>query len=178
MRPGVLGFIKITERLAETVSRFVSSLAAIILFLLVALTCVDVIGRYFLSMPIVGAVELVRICMAGIIFFSLPAMFFRNDHVTVDLVGFIAKGRIGWIVSIVMLVTSIYAAYRIGDRVFDYAVRALEDGDTTEYLGIPRVIIVSFITLSIYTAAVMAFIRLLVVISHPDKKPFDNDEDI
>jgi hypothetical protein len=37
-------------------------------------------------MPVVGAVELVRICMAGIIFFSLPAMFFRNDHVCVDLI--------------------------------------------------------------------------------------------
>ena len=174
----VFGFIKIAERLAENTSRFVSNLAAIILFLLVALTCVDVIGRYFLSMPIVGAVELVRICMAGIIFFSLPAMFFRNDHVTVDLIGFIARGRIGWIISIVMLVISIYVAYRIGDRVFDYAVRALEDGDTTEYLGIPRVITVSFITLSIYAAAVMAFIRLLVVFSSPGKDYSADGEDI
>jgi uncharacterized membrane protein required for colicin V production len=98
--------------------------------------------------------------------------------VTVDLIGFIARGRIGWIISIVMLVISIYVAYRIGDRVFDYAVRALEDGDTTEYLGIPRVITVSFITLSIYAAAVMAFIRLLVVFSSPGKDYSADGEDI
>ena len=174
----MFGLIKTAERLAENASRFVSNLAAIILFLLVVLTCVDVIGRYFLSMPVVGAVELVRICMAGIIFFSLPAMFFRNDHVTVDLIGFFARGRVGWIVSIVMLVISIYVAYRIGDRVFDYAVRAMEDGDTTEYLGIPRVITVSFITLSIFAAAVMAFIRLLVVFLSPGKDYSADGEDI
>jgi TRAP-type C4-dicarboxylate transport system permease small subunit len=174
----VFGLIKSAERLAENTSRFVSNLAAIILFLLVVLTCVDVIGRYFISMPVVGAVELVRICMAGIIFFSLPAMFFRNDHVTVDLIGFFGKGRIGWIISIVMLVISIYVAYRIGDRVFDYAVRALEDGDKTEYLGIPRVITVSFITLSIYAAAVLAFIRLLVLFSNPSKDFSTDGEDV
>jgi TRAP-type C4-dicarboxylate transport system permease small subunit len=174
----VFELIKTAERLAEYASRFVSNLAAIILFLLVVLTCVDVVGRYFLSMPVVGAVELVRICMAGIIFFSLPAMFFRNDHVTVDLISFFARGRIGWVVSIVMLVISIYVAYRIGDRVFDYAVRALEDGDKTEYLGIPRVITVSFITLSIYAAAVMAFIRLLVMFSSPGKDFSADGEDV
>jgi len=174
----VFGLIKFVERLAENASRFVSNLAAIILFLLVVLTCADVIGRYFLSMPVVGAVELVRICMAGIIFFSLPAMFFRNDHVTVDLIAFFAKGRVGWIISIVMLVISIYVAYRIGDRVFDYAVRAFEDKDTTEYLGIPRVITVSFITLSIYAAAVMAFIRLLVVFSSSGKDFSADGEDV
>ena len=84
-------------------------------------------------MPVVGAVELVRIFMAGIIFFSLPAMFFRNDHVCVDLIAILMRGRLGWIISIVMLIVSIYVAWRVGDRVFDYAVRAHEDGDKTEY---------------------------------------------
>jgi hypothetical protein len=77
-----------------------------------------------------------------------------------------------------MLVISIYVAYRIGDRVFDYAVRAMEDGDTTEYLGIPRVITVSFITLSIYAAAVMAFIRLLIVLTSLRKDYSADGEDI
>ena len=163
------GATKIMERLAESASRFLSGLAALILFVLVVLTCVDVIGRYFFSMPVVGAVELVRICMAGIIFFSLPAMFFRNDHVCVDLITMLMRGRLGWIISIVMLIVSIYVAWRVGDRVFDYAVRAHEDGDKTEYLGIPRVITVSFITLSLYTAAVMGFIRLWIILFNPDQ---------
>jgi len=163
----MLSILNKTERLAELVSRLVSNLAAIILFLLVVLTCVDVIGRYFFSAPVVGAVELVRICMAGVIFFSLPAMFFRDDHVIVDLIPFFRKGMIAWAVNLVLLAVSIYVAYRLGDRIMAYAVRAYEDGDTTEYLAIPRYFVVAFITLSIYAAALMSFIRLAVVASKP-----------
>ena len=163
----MLSIISKTERLAEMVSRLVSNLAAIILFLLVVLTCVDVIGRYFFTMPVVGAVELVRICMAGIIFFSLPAMFFREDHVIVDLVPFFRKGIIAWLVNLTLLAISIYIAIKLGDRIMAYAERAYEDGDTTEYLAIPRYFVVAFITLSIYAAALMSFIRLAVVASKP-----------
>ena len=171
------GVTKIMERLAESASRFLSGLAAFILFVLVVLTCIDVVGRYFFSMPVVGAVELVRICMAGIIFFSLPAMFFRNDHVCVDLITMLMRGRLGWIISIVMLIISIYVAWRVGDRVFDYAVRAHEDGDKTEYLGIPRVITVSFITLSLYSAALMGFIRLWIILFNPNQaKPVEGED--
>ncbi len=163
----MLELISNTERLAEAVSRFVSNLAAIILFLLVVLTCVDVVGRYFFSMPVVGAVELVRICMAGVIFFSLPAMFFRDDHVIVDLIPFFRAGKLAWMVNLGLLAISIYVAWRLGDRIMDYAVRAHEDGDTTEYLEIPRYIVVGFITLSIYAAALMAFVRLVILASRP-----------
>lgn len=163
----MLNLITNTERLAEAVSRFVSNMAAITLFLLVVLTCVDVIGRYFFSMPVVGAVELVRICMAAVIFFSLPAMFFRDDHVIVDLVPFFRSGILAWLVNMALLGISIYVAIRLGDRIMDYAVRAHEDGDTTEYLSIPRYIVVSFITISIYAAALMAFVRLVIVASRP-----------
>ena len=172
------GITKIMDRLADSASRSLSGLAALILFILVVLTCVDVIGRYFFAMPVVGAVELVRICMAGIIFFSLPAMFFRNDHVCVDLITMLMRGRLGWIISIVMLMISIYVAWRVGDRVFDYAVRAHEDGDKTEYLGIPRVITVSFITLSLYAAAMMGLIRLWIILFNPDQANPVEGEDI
>ena len=65
----------------------------------------------------------------------------------------------------------------MGDRVFDYAVRAHEDGDKTEYLDIPRVIVVSFITISLYAAAAMGFIRLLIILDNPDKtKPVEGED--
>jgi TRAP-type C4-dicarboxylate transport system permease small subunit len=105
-------------------------------------------------------------------------MFFRNDHVCVDLITMLMRGRLGWIISIVMLIVSIYVAWRVGDRVFDYAVRAHEDGDKTEYLGIPRVITVSFITLSLYAAAVMGFIRLWIILFNPDQANPAEGEDI
>jgi len=165
-----------TERLADLVSRLVSNIAAIVLFLLVVLTCVDVVGRYFFSMPVVGAVELVRICMAGIIFCSLPAMFFRDDHVIVDLIPFFRKGYVAWAVNLALLAISVYVATKLGDRIMAYALRAHEDGDVTEYLSIPRYLVVSFITLSVYAAALMAFIRMMLLASKPGEISSDNSE--
>jgi TRAP-type C4-dicarboxylate transport system permease small subunit len=147
------------------------------LLALVAMTCVDVVGRYFFSSPLVGAVELVRIGMAGIIFFSFPLMFLRNDHIIVDLIPLFRSGWIGWATAIVTLGLTIVVAYFIGDRVYDYAVRAMEDGDTTEYLLIPRWPIVGFITLSIFVAAFCAFVRLLVVVTQPGSLPEDHHEE-
>ena len=160
-------FLDKTERLASTASLFAANVAAVILLILVVLTCVDVVGRYIFTMPLTGAVELVRICMAGIIFFSFPIMFLKGDHIIVDLISFLKKGYLGWILAIVLLVVSIGVAVVLGDRVYDYAIRALEDGDTTEYLEIPRYIVVGFITLAIFSAAFMSLLRLLFLLSKP-----------
>jgi TRAP-type transport system small permease protein len=169
--------LKKTERLADSVSLFFANIAAFILLLLVALTVADVIGRYFFTSPVVGAVELVRICMAGIIFFSFPLMFLRNDHIIVDLFSIFRQGWLAWITSVIILLITIYVAYRVGDRVFDYAVRAFEDNDETEYLGIPRWPVVGFITISLFSAAIMAFLRLLTILVTPGKVPEEHHEE-
>lgn len=163
--------LKKTVALADKASLLFANIAAVVLLALVLLTCVDVVGRYFFSNPVTGAVELVRICMAGIIFFSFPLMFLRNDHIIVDLISIFRRGWLGWIVATLTLIVIVYVAYRVGDRTFDYAVRAFEDEDVTEYLAIPRWPIVGFISLSIFTAAVMAALRLLLVISSPGEVP-------
>jgi len=121
-----------SEKLANSASFFFANVAAIILLLLVGLTCVDVIGRYLFSSPLVGAV---------------------------------------------ILLITILVAYKIGDRVFDYAVRAHEDKDVTEYLAIPRWPIVGFITLSIFAAAITTVLRLLVLLSRPGEVLDETPED-
>jgi len=169
--------IEKTEKLASSASFFFANVAAVILLVLVVLTCVDVLGRYLFSSPLVGAVELVRICMAGIIFFSFPLMFLKNDHIIVDLIPFFRKGWLAWATSIVLVLVTILVAYKIGDRVFDYAVRAYEDKDTTEYLAIPRWPIVGFITVAIFAAAVTSGLRLLRLLSTPGDALEDSPED-
>ncbi|EBA04952.1 MAG: TRAP transporter small permease [Paracoccaceae bacterium] len=173
-------FLNKTERLADSAGLFAANVSAIILLVLVALTCADVVGRYFFSRPVVGAVELVRICMAGIIFFSFPLMFLRNDQIIVDLVRPFRKGYLGWVIAIVILSLTVFVAIKLGDRVFDYAVRAFEDGDTTEYLGIPRYIVVSFITMSIFIAAIMTLLRLALTLASPgeDQAAEFEDDDV
>lgn len=168
---------KKTERLADSASLLFANIAAVILLGLVALTCADVVGRYFFSAPVVGAVELVRICMAGIIFFSFPLMFLRNDHIIVDLIPFFRRGWIGWVASLIILAVTIYVAYRIGDRTYGYVIRAMEDQDVTEYLAIPRWPVVGFITLALFSAAVMSALRLISILMTPGKIPDEEHEE-
>jgi TRAP-type mannitol/chloroaromatic compound transport system permease small subunit len=62
------------NKLARRIADASSVMACMVLLWLVALTCVDVVGRYFFNSPLIGATELVQMSMAGIIFFSMPAM--------------------------------------------------------------------------------------------------------
>ena len=82
--------------------------------------------------------------------------------------------------AIVILSLTVLGAIKLGDRVFDYAVRAFEDGDTTEYLGIPRYIVVSFITMSIFIAAIMTLLRLALTLASPgeDQAAEFEDDDV
>jgi TRAP-type transport system small permease protein len=89
--------------------------AALVLFALMALTCIDVIGRYFFARPIYGGFEMTEMLLAALIFAGLPLVTLRDDHVTVDvldpfmptallrlqhvlacLIGFVATAYLGW----------------------------------------------------------------------------------
>ena len=169
-------FLTKTERLVDSASLFAANLAAAVLLVLVVLTCIDVIGRYFFNNPLVGAVELVQICMGLIIFLSFPMMFLRSDHVVVDLVPQFGRGRLGWLVAIVFLFVTVGVALALGDRVYDYATRAWEDGDITEYLRIPRFPVVGLITIAIFSAAAVSLLRALVLLRRADKSAQYNAE--
>ncbi len=67
--------------------------AAIVLFALMALTCVDVVSREIFNVPL-PATDLTRIAMGIIVFSALPSTTLREQHVCVDLLDTITPGRI------------------------------------------------------------------------------------
>lgn len=73
------------SRLDRFVERVLGLVAALVLFALMALTCADVIGRYFLNRPVAGGFEITELLLAALIFAGLPLVTLRDDHVTVDL---------------------------------------------------------------------------------------------
>ena len=172
-------FINMLERLALWVSRFISSLAAMVLFSMVAVTCIDVIGRYFFNAPLYGGSEIIQVSMAGVIFLSLPVMFFRHEHIVVDLFPIFQRGYLGWILSIIFLAISAYCLWIIADKTMFYAMRSLEDGDTYEYILMPsflssgnsefapRFVVETFISISLFFTSLLIGLRLLIVLLNP-----------
>lgn len=157
------------NRLANVIADWSSIMACMVLLWLVGLTCVDVIGRYFLNRPLTGATELVQMSMAGIIFFSMPAMFLRDDQVVVDLFQFVRRGWFGWVMTVIISILTVGASWIVAGRVGKYAMRALEDGDETIYLKIPVYLTVMLITALLYVSCVFAGIRGLRAVFRPGR---------
>jgi len=73
------------DRFDRIVVPVLEYVAAAVMFCLMLLTCVDVIGRYFLNKPLWGGFELTEMLLAALIFAGLPLVTLRNEHVVVDL---------------------------------------------------------------------------------------------
>ena len=54
---------------------------------MVAVTCIDVVGRYFFSAPLLGAHEVITLAMGIMIYLGMPLVTASREHLMVDLVG-------------------------------------------------------------------------------------------
>jgi TRAP-type C4-dicarboxylate transport system permease small subunit len=70
---------------ARVPSLILGATGAVTLFAMMALTFVNVFGRYLFNSPINGGEEIVAIMMGLIIFAVLPLLSAREGHVTIDI---------------------------------------------------------------------------------------------
>lgn len=70
-----------------------TSAAAALLAGMMAVTFADVIGRYFLNAPISGSDEIIGLMMGGVMFAALPRITRDEEHITVDLLEKLYRGR-------------------------------------------------------------------------------------
>jgi TRAP-type C4-dicarboxylate transport system permease small subunit len=122
-------------------------LSAIILFILMLLTVVDVLGRFLLNAPLPGGFEITELMMAALVFAAMPAVTRREDHIVIDLLDFMMPTWIvrprQVIVNLLCVVLCALWAWRtwvLGDRLAGY-------GEVTEYLHLPLAPICYFIGL-------------------------------
>jgi TRAP-type C4-dicarboxylate transport system permease small subunit len=74
------------ESWVKPISRFMSHVASVILFIMMILTILDVVLRKLLSKSILGTVEVTEFMLVFVIFFTLALTELLNGHVKVDLV--------------------------------------------------------------------------------------------
>ncbi len=125
------------ERLGNGVMLGLRLVAACLLLVMMALTFIDVIGRYVFSAPLPGAFELTEILLGLVIFAGLPLVTLRGEHVSVDLVtsrlsppmrNFLARAA----AVITLAVLSVLAW-----RLWVLALDLTSYGDATVFLRIP-----------------------------------------
>lgn len=111
--------------------------SALVLFLLMVMTCIDVTGRDLFNSPLNGATELTQLMLGVIVFGVLPVVCYREDHITVDLFDSWFPKRL-WhprqaLLNLLMAIMMAFVAW----RVWIIGALQLDYGDATEFLRIP-----------------------------------------
>ena len=111
-------------------------IAAAVLMALMALTCVDVAGRYFFNQPVWGGFELTEMMLAALIFAGLPLVSLRDDHVTVDLFDPLTPDWLFRIQHVVACSIGVACTAYLAWRLWVRAANMVAAGETTAQLKI------------------------------------------
>ena len=92
------------------------ALMAVVLVAMMLLTVVDVAGRYVFNHPIAGSSEIVEYLLAILVFGTLPIATAREEHIVVDILDFMFKGRAKQIQQVIVHLTGAACLAFIGWR--------------------------------------------------------------
>lgn len=147
-------------KVLNAVTATLTTVAFVVLLLVMAITFIDVVGRYFFNTPLTFSVELVRMGMGLIVLCGLPISTLRRSHVSVDLVeyAFSARGRrvLGILASLCSFVVLVLFAWRLWVR----GVGFREDGIATDILFLPIWPVVIVMAVAVAFAAVVAAVQI------------------
>lgn len=137
-------------------------IAAANLFAMMALTAVDVAGRYLFNAPLPGGFEITEVMMGVLVFSILPIVTAGDDHLTIGLFENRFKGRLRWVKgTLVSLISGVFVALATW-RVWIEAGRIAEIQDRTAYLGIPLTPLVYFMfAMLVLTLGALTVLTLL-----------------
>lgn len=140
-----------------------NGIAALILFVMMLLTGVDVIGRYFFNRPLPGAFELTEVLLALLIFAGLPLVSGREEHVTITLLSERFKGRLLRAQRVFVRLCAVLVLAVLAWRLWIKGAQLAQYGDMTTYLHIPLAPV-------LYAAAVLCGVSAGVVLLNLGRK--------
>jgi TRAP-type C4-dicarboxylate transport system permease small subunit len=148
-------------RFDRAVTAVFGPVAGVVLFAMMALTCVDVVGRYFLSKPIYGGFEITEMLLAALIFCGLPLVTLRGEHVTVDVLDPITPEWAFRVQHAVACLISFVATGYLAWRLWIRAVNMDNAGETTAQLKFKLAYLTYAMSILMAFTAVMLLLLLL-----------------
>jgi len=143
------------------------NISAILLFLMMALTFVDVIGRYFFTAPVFGAAEMIQFLLAMTIFGGLSLVNARDSHITVELFEPWLQRRIPRLQTILVQTFSVVVMTIIAWQLTVFAIEAHELGSMTVVLEWPLVVVAGTVA-GLSVVSLVAQILGLILSGDPD----------
>jgi TRAP-type transport system small permease protein len=121
--------------------RIAEYITAILLFVMMALTFIDVIGRYVFTAPVFGAAEMIQFLLAMTIFGGLCLINARDEHITVELFEARIDRYIPNLRRIIVQLFSVGVMAIIAYELFKYAIDAQTVGTKTVVLEWPFAVV-------------------------------------
>lgn len=139
--------------------RSLAVMSALLIAMLVGVTCVDVMGRYIFNRPFGGAYELTQILLAALVFAALPLTTADGGHVEVDLALHLFPRRIqkllGRLAGLVAALAVAFFAYRL----VLIGMSQLHEGTRSASLAIPMAPLAFLAAASCALSAVILVLR-------------------
>jgi TRAP-type C4-dicarboxylate transport system permease small subunit len=132
-----MSFFSSREFFSSLLERVLSVFVAVDLFCLMALRCIDVVGRYGLNVPVPGTSELTGLGLGVLIFAALPIVTAHSEHVCVSLLEMIVGPRSRGVEKIFLLATSLLALAVMAFRLWLKAGALASYSDSSSYLHVP-----------------------------------------
>lgn len=165
---------------SDPISRTLTIISSTLLFAMMALTFTDVIGRYFLRSPITGVHEIIALLLGLTIFTAFPLVTKDRTHITVGLFESHFKGRVRYVLRLIVLLGTLGIVGFLTFLMFDQAESMRESRFLTEYLDVPLAPVVyvlsalSLLALLIFLVTIWGYIRRggdFVEQSNPQEPP-------
>ena len=124
----------------RSVARISSALAwgaMLALFVMMAITFVDVIGRYAFNRPLIGSNEYIYLLMGLVVFMGMGLCTYENGHVRVDLITTMTRGRVRAVLDLLAHLLSLLTAGVIVWRLWLTAIDHTEHLSVTQVLELP-----------------------------------------
>ncbi len=133
--------------------------AAMLLLALAAVTCVDVMGRYWFNAPLAGAFELTEVLLCALVFAGLPLTTERREHVEVDLLDMLLPRGGNRALQGFAGVVSALVLFAFAFSVFEQAMKLARDGSVTNALAVPLSPLAYFAAVSCFLCALISLLR-------------------
>lgn len=146
-------------RLGDGLATLLGWVAGVALFLMMALTFVDVMGRKFFF-PIPGAFELSEMLMVVLLFSGLPLVAWHAEHVCFELVDSIYKGRSNLWSKRFMELGCAVAFGALAVATWGLAARTIAENEVSSRLQIPIGLFIYLMAVLLGAAAFMHLLRL------------------
>jgi len=146
---------------AQWAERWMTRVAGLILIGTMTMTAIDVFGRYLFSAPLGFAYEMTELAMAVMFFIALAAVTLRAEHISVGLFDAMFTGRLAHVREIVIAAFLMVGIGFLCWRMYLFANRIEDYGDTTNVLKIAIYPFCYLGTFGLGLAALSAAVRVL-----------------